>query len=116
MPVKTDYTREELIAICEDAIRPQNRWHDRDSYDAQLQVGQCWALLLAGCDYKVHDGTEDRTCATTEDTIWLTTYGKGFAYFENHEPNDPPHAYMEDELHYLPTRKRLDEVGSGDWY
>lgn len=31
---KTDYTREDLIAICERAIVPQDHWRNRDSASA----------------------------------------------------------------------------------
>lgn len=37
--IKTDYTREELISICERAIVPQSKWWDRDSEQAQAGVG-----------------------------------------------------------------------------
>lgn len=129
MTVRTDYTREELIVICEQATVPETGWHDRDSYEAQFQVGECWALLRAGCEFDIHGVESDP--ATDDQTIWLTTWGKGFSYFENHESGDDPRAYKEDELHYLPTPERLAKVekrqekrrkeyahitGAGDWY
>lgn len=102
--------RAELLAICEAAIVPEHAWHDRDSYSAQFQVGECWALLRAGCDFRIHMPGDDP--APDEDTIWLTTYGEGFQRFEIGTD-----AEKEAELHYLPTRARLAAVGPGkDWY
>lgn len=115
-----EYTREELIAICEAAIVPESEWNDRDSYGAQFQVGECWALLRAGCEFEIlyrpADVRSADGCFTDEDTIWINTYGKGFQYFESHEPGDPDRPYMEEERHYLPTRKRLAEAAEKDWY
>ena len=46
-------TREELIAICEKATVPQSKWWDRDSAGAIQQMGMAWALLKAGCEFRV---------------------------------------------------------------
>lgn len=40
--------REELIALCERAVVPVEQWSDRDSADAQKQVGEALVLLRAG--------------------------------------------------------------------
>jgi len=100
-------TREELIAICEAASVPQSKWTNRDSYEAQFQVGECWALLRAGCEFHVHGATDD-PCSNAN-TIWVTTYGEGFAFFDYGGERD-------EELHYLPTRARLEKADGGDWY
>lgn len=99
------YAREELISICEDAIRPEAVWHNRDSEAAHRQLGECWALLKAGCEFEV-DLTFHR--AGNDQTIWVCTTSKGFQWFEIHE--------MRDGHFYLPTRKRLAERGDEDWY
>lgn len=46
-------TREDLIAICERAIVPQDHWRNRDSASAQLGVGAALVLLKAGCKFVV---------------------------------------------------------------
>lgn len=121
MPSKV-YTRDELIAICEAALVPQDRWHDRDSYRAQLQVGTCWALLRAGCDFEVITRKTDKDRVRTDGkTIWLRTYGQGFRWHEYDwegygESVRRRDEYLDVELHYLPTEKRLREAAGGDWY
>lgn len=50
---RTDYSREELIALCEQAVVPQDKWCNRDSAGCQEQVGHLWAMLKAGCAYQI---------------------------------------------------------------
>lgn len=112
--MKTDYTREELIKICEKAIVPESKWSDRDSASSIRQVGDCWALLKAGCDFEVRtkENTEkDSNCITDEDTIWVDFFFNGFQRFEYGEDVD-----KEEKTNYLPTPKRLSEIKGKDWY
>lgn len=111
------YTREELIALCEAALVPEERWHDRDSHSAQVQVGECWALLRAGCDFKVitrRDGCDK--VVTDAKTVWLYTYARGFNWHECWSDENDRDDFRTAELHYLPTAKRLREAAGGDWY
>jgi hypothetical protein len=107
-PVKIDYTREELIAICADAVVPHDRWCNRDSASAQYKVGLGWVLLSAGCDFQILQNPGG--CNTDAETIWLEIYYRGFNDFEDGE--GPTY----DETVYLPTRKRLQDNVGGDWY
>ena len=95
-----------LIAICEDALVPQKVWHNRDSESSQRQVGECWALLNAGCDFYVHEAGDDPAASTQ--TTWVTVVSEGFQYFEIGD--------LSTHLFYLPTRKRLDKTAGKDWY
>ena len=110
--IKVNYTREELIEICEKAIVQEKDWQDRDTESSQCKVGECWALLKAGCDFEVI--YEDDTCATDETTIWLYVYSEGFRYFEYASADD--NDYKETHHYYLPTKKRLEQVNGKDWY
>lgn len=110
-------TREELVALCERAVVPEEKWLDRDSAEAQRQVGACWAQLKAGCRFDVHqvEGAE-YDMNTDEDTVWLTVRAKGFQYVEAFEPGDDPLDYLDDESYYLPTPALLERAAGGDWY
>lgn len=103
------YTREDLLKICEQAFVSEDKWHDRDSEDAQSRLGECYALLKDGCEFEVTYETDDHLCETDEDTIWLYIYSKGFSYFDYDGTKEEKHFY-------LPTQKRLDEVNGNDWY
>lgn len=104
------YSRKELISLCEDSIRPESVWHDRDSEQAHRQVGEAWALLKAGCEFKVLDeSTRVDSLVSDDRTIWVEIRSKGFAHFDWGGP------YRED-TRYIPTRERLDNVGDRDWY
>lgn len=110
------YTREDLIKICELAIVNEEDWEDRDTERSQQNIGVCWVLLKAGCDFEVTYEKEYKSdlCVTDEDTIWLYIYSKGFMWFECAEDDD--RTYKEKIHIYLPTMKRLAERKGKDWY
>ena len=108
------YTRDELISICERAAKQStvDTWRDRDSAGACQQLGTAWALLCAGVEFIVLDGTNhphhsESHLVTSDQTIWLRFDFPGFAHFDYDGGWD-------DETAYLPTPARLDR--GGDWY
>jgi hypothetical protein len=110
-----EYTREELLKICKKAFVPENKWHNRDSESSQCQLGECYVLLKAGCDFKVD--YEDDICKTNENTIWLYVYSKGFKYFEYADDDEEDNFGLKEEHHYyLPTLKKIEESDGQDWY
>lgn len=110
MRIKTDWTRDELIEICERAIVDQERWTDRDSQRSQARLGEAWALLRAGCDWHLADEP-----ATDTKTIWIEVYSQGFDWFEGgYDGRDD--SFLKCDLFYLPTPSRLDKADGGDWY
>ena len=112
--IKLNYTREELIEICEKAIVQETDWNDRDTEASQCKVGECWALLKAGCDFEVM--YDDGMCSTDETTIWLYVYSEGFRYFEYASGEEDDNEYKEKHHYYLPTLKCLEEANGKDWY
>jgi hypothetical protein len=120
-----EYTREELISICEAAFVPQKQWNDRDSHSAQMGVAKAYMMLKNGCKFKIitqENRERDSSCVTDEDTIWIEFWVHTFGWFENggdmdDEDNDGyKFASGEDFHYYLPTRKRLKKAAGGDWY
>lgn len=110
-PIRTDYTRDELIAICERAVVPMNHWRDRDSPHSHEKLGLCWAMLKAGAEFTIHSASEKGGCHTNRATIWLTLTWNNFSDFEYGT------RLSESGTFYLPTPARLDAVGPGkDWY
>lgn len=72
--LKLDYTRAELIQAIENAIQQVDDWSNRDDPYLHVRLGQCWALLKAGCEYEIklpdpNDPLKD--CVTHEGTVWL---------------------------------------------
>lgn len=108
-----EYTREDLLKICEQAFVPQELWRDRDSAESQMLLGKAYALLKAGCYFEVtYKGS---SCVTDERTIWVQFWVHDFMYFEGSDDN--PNGNADYDYHfYLPTQKRLDEAKGGDWY
>lgn len=104
-------TREELIDLCEKALVPQEKWRNRDSAEAQLQIGRCWALLRAGCEFRICDREEDDPCLTNEYTVWVEITYKGFDYFDSLYDES-----MDEATFYIPTQKRIEERNGRDWY
>ena len=113
---KTDYTRVELIDLCQQATVPQEVWQDRDSAAAQRQVGECLMLLKAGCRFEVLTAQNAKPSARASDlitdhrTIWVEVHFDGFQSKENGE-----HEWDHDTF-YLPTLGRLKMAGGSDWY
>jgi hypothetical protein len=106
--MSAEVSREDLIDLCRDGIVPQSKWLNRDSAGAQRQLGEAWALLSAGCNYRVL--REGRGGLDTNDrTIWLQIESEGFAYRDYDGP-------LDSETYYIPTRKRLNDNLGSDWY
>lgn len=101
------YTKEELLAVCERGFSLEENWCNRDSSDAVRQLGECYALLRAGCEYRILRGAGP---STDSRTIWIEVSYDGFDHFESGGSKDR-------ETYYLPTPERLERSGPGkDWY
>lgn len=97
------YDRDGLIDLCNAGVVPEKFWWNRDSAGAQLQLAECRALLLAGCEYRPSDDP-----ATDERTVWIEVTYRGFDWVEMHQ--------LSEKLFYLPTVERLRSVNGKDWY
>lgn len=114
MSPRTDYTREELVAICERAVVPVEKWRDRDSASAQQGVGLAYVMLKAGAEFTIAPARVGVSgCFTDDSTIWIDLEWPGFQAFEYERAN---RHYWDDETVYLPTPERLDRADGGDWY
>ncbi len=110
--MRTEYTREQLIGICEKSIVDVSKWRNRDSPESQEKTGVLWALLKANCQFEVL--YDDGLC-TNENTIWVKVWSPKFMHFEygfSLKDKDT----MEDSTYYLPTPSRLEASQNGDWY
>lgn len=96
-------TREELLSLCERGVVPEKKWWDRDSASAQRQLGECRALLAAGCDFDVEPEIK-------HNAWWVHVFFRGFDAFEYGEQA------MSHESFYVPTSERLEARPDGDWY
>ena len=110
MKILKGYARDDLIAICEQASVPQDKWLDRDSAGAQRQVGECFALLKAGCEFTVSDRA-GATSSPNPGTLWVRITYKGFDYFDDFEYSE-----VSEDIFYLPTPDRIESAAGGDWY
>jgi hypothetical protein len=99
-------TREELIYICESAIVHVAWWRNRDTPRSQSQIGECWALLKAECNYRI---LTDGDVKTDERTIWIEIEHPVFGTFDLA-------GRMEKSTFYLPTKQRLAASSGSDWY
>ncbi|MBD2503916.1 hypothetical protein [Anabaena azotica] len=92
-------TREELIALCQRAIVKESNWRNRDSFLSQENIGRCWALLQADCQYEIVENSR---------TWDLEFEVRGFQYFEIGE--------IEIVSGYIPKQELLDAKSGNDWY
>lgn len=103
-------TRDELLGICRDAFLPQEKWSDRDTARCQQQLGELYALLMAGCEFSVQPGHRGMM-------LDVRVEFRGFGWFEGgFDPYEDRDIYLDHEDYYAPTRERLDAVAGGDWY
>lgn len=98
-------SREELIALCEKAIIPLNKWRNRDTPEGQAQLGICWAYLKAGCDFKADEGIY---------FVILNIFHPTFNTIERQEGLGGPE--LEESSFYIPTQRQLDRKKGGDWH
>lgn len=109
--VDGDYSRENLIAICEAAIVPIEKWRNRDSPLSYEKLGLAWVLLKCGAEFHVHpERPGESGCFTDDRTIWITIEWPSFCTFEYGGGNE------NHETFYLPTPKRLRDCAGRDWY
>jgi hypothetical protein len=114
--VDKNVSREDLIAICEAAIVPEAKWANRDSASAHQQIGELWALLKAGCEYRIRDRKNDENCRTDSQTIWIDVKFTGFKAFEYAENANERREFREEEMYYLPQPACLADRKGADWY
>jgi len=133
--------REELISICEDAVINHTKWENRDSYSAQLSIQSIYEGLTAGLDFRVVTKEIDKDYHSDKRTLIIEflqpidfdklenakylEISSREDYFRDCDPEydsemfdgvgiDFKSSYTQT---YMPTRERLNEVGSGnDWY
>ena len=111
-----EFTREALIALCEQGRVPQDKWRNRDSCNAQQQMGQAWALLSAGCEFEIL--REPGGLMTDRRTVWVGIKAEGFNFHDSYSPyhGDDRDDYLDKDHFYLPTEARLKEASGEDWY
>lgn len=115
--MKEEYTRERLLKICQKAFIPQSEWADRDSASSQLGVGQCYALLKAGCEFEIQYTKDSSGCNTDDRTIWIQFWVHDFQVFEWGSDAFDKRGRKDSDYHfYLPTEKRLKATKGRDWY
>jgi len=122
-------SREELIAICGDSVVPAEKWSDRDSYSAQVNVEKVYQLLKAGCEFIAtvdvygdfidvsfnnitHEQERASMCVCLDIDSLEDYKGEGEMFYAE-RCIDFDKKYIGG---YIPTRKRLEEFDGRDWY
>jgi len=100
----TKWTAKKLIEICEQSVVPVSKWSNRDSPEAQKQIGEAWVYLKSGCKFRIRDDM-----GGGEGTIWVEITHPNFGTFDWDGGE-------EEETFYLPTPERLASRSGGDWY
>lgn len=100
-----EITREHLLALCERGFVNEDHWHDRDSSRAHRQLGECYALLRAGCEFWVEPEVKHHA-------HWVHVHYYGFDSFE-YGRNEVP---KESDSFYVPTAESLAASAGRDWY
>lgn len=139
--MKTDYTREELIEICKDAVVHHTKWRNRDSYCAQKEIQSIYRGLTAGLDFRIVTKEIDPDYHSHEKTLIIEflqpidfdklenaqnlNISSRDDYFKDCDPDYETEMfdgrgiefYSDFTKSYMPTRERLEGCGIGnDWY
>ena len=120
--IKIDYTREELIELCKRAFVKQDKWQNRDSCSAQVQIVTALLFLEAGCKFVIlHEnirGTPFNAVSTTRDFIYVLFYVKDFIWFDMLDADEEefPDGSQYGSYFYIPTEKTLEKAAGNDWY
>ncbi len=93
----------ELIAICDRAIVHKDKWHNRESFEYQMQVSKCRGLLLAGCDFKVD--VDKLLSFIRVNVVYPVMTKKGSSWG----------VVTRSEVFELPTKELLDKINGNDW-
>ena len=109
--MKTNYTREELINLCEKSITNYKTWRDRDMPEATKHIGTAWALLKSDCPFNILDTGDLKT---DNHTIWFEIKNPSFTSLDRGESFEDGHG--ESDTFYLPTLKLLEAVNNQEWY
>jgi len=129
---KIKLSREQLIELCEKAVVPCDKWHDRDSYCAQREIASIYSGLKAGIDYNAtldESGNTihiDFTSPTEEQRKLIGNYNlpidsleqyrEKFGY-DNEMFNGNGIDWSSNSLFsYMPSPKGLADSEGGDWY
>jgi hypothetical protein len=107
--MKTEFTREELVELLNNAIVPVEKWRDRDTSAAQRQLGECYALVKAGCGFNVYRGN-GHVHTRSVHTLEIVVSFPGFDSFEYGAGNNDIKTY------YAPSPERLETSKGRDWY
>jgi hypothetical protein len=137
-----EYTREDLIKICENAVVHHKKWGDRDSYIAQRNIQSIYKGLTAGLDFRIVTKEIDASYHSNDSTLiiefmkpieynQLEEKGKHLRissredYFKDCDPDYETEMFSGDGIDFhseftqtfMPTQARLDACGKGnDWY
>lgn len=133
--------REYLIQLCKDSVVHHTKWSNRDSYIAQKNIQSIYEGLTAGLDFRIVTKEIDSNYYSTEDNLIIKFLqpidfnklksGKFLEisskedYFNDCDPEYNTEMFDGDGIDfestytqsYMPTRKRIEEIGIGnDWY
>lgn len=122
--------RKDLIAICEKAVVHFDKWHDRDSNAAQINLNSIYQGLKAGVNYTIRIETStiwvDFKQPTAKQLVRLNSFSLPISTLEDYRAkygyenemfeSDPIDFENDYRTGYLPTQERLNSVKGGDWY
>lgn len=100
-------SRDDLLEICRRSIVNVHRWGNTlDSGYAQTQIGRCWALLSAGCDFRI------MTAQQGDPSVWCTQALRIGVEVDVRIAGTVDSC---EEVFLLPTRRVLNVANGGDW-
>lgn len=107
-PVKPENVRDKLIARCEESLVAMEVWRSRNSSSAMRNVGALWALLKAGCPFKLinprgYHGEEPGQ------VFFIRVYFRGNDLYETRG------RVVDSELYYLPSKEKIQHMPENDW-
>ena len=110
-----EMTREELIKLTALGLVPVEKWRNRDSFAAQMQLGMAGALLRAHCPFEILTNESAGHLSSDEATIWIRIKAPTFETVDYGEDPAKPDTWP-GMNYYIPTGRRIKQANGNDWY
>lgn len=105
--------REDLIKLTENAVVPYQKWNNRDSYSAQVNIQDIYCMLSAGIDYDLK--IEKETINISFKNMTREQYKKTDEFYLNIDSRENYFEEFGNDNEMFDCYSRLNNLKNSDW-